>query len=254
MRDLTLRSLRAAIGLVLDEPFLFSASVRDNIAYGRPDAADDEVEAAARAARADGLHRGAARGYDTGSASAATRSRAASASASPSPARCWPTRAILVLDDATSAIDVHVEEEIHARSACYGGRTTLVIAHRLSTIHLADRVVLLEEGRIVADGTHAQLMRTEPRYAEVLAHIEEDELPASRARGRPARVPRAPAGRSGEGGQDEPNRRASGASAERSYDGLGRGGIWGPGSVAARRRRAAGLPVRGDPARAAGAR
>jgi ATP-binding cassette subfamily B protein len=82
---------------------------------------------------------------------------------------------ILVLDDATSAIDVHVEEQIHeALRTLMRERTTLVIAHRLSTISLAERVVLLERGRIVAQGTHAELMATEPRYAEVLAHLNED--------------------------------------------------------------------------------
>ena len=83
---------------------------------------------------------------------------------------------VLILDDATSAVDVHVEQTIHdALEALLEGRTTIVIAHRLSTIALADRVVLLEEGRIVADGTHADLMRTEPRYAEVLAHFGDAE-------------------------------------------------------------------------------
>jgi ATP-binding cassette subfamily B protein len=78
-----------------------------------------------------------------------------------------------VLDDATSAVDVQVEEHIHdALRTLLEGRTTLVIAHRLSTISLADRVVLMEGGRIVADGTHAHLMATEPRYAEVLSRAE----------------------------------------------------------------------------------
>ncbi len=84
--------------------------------------------------------------------------------------------AILILDDATSAIDVKVEMQIHdALRSVMSGRTTLIIAHRLSTISLAERVVLIEGGRIVADGTHAGLMATEPRYAQVLAHLEEEE-------------------------------------------------------------------------------
>ena len=83
---------------------------------------------------------------------------------------------ILVLDDATSAIDVQVEQQIHgALRVLMKGRTTLIIAHRLSTISLADRVVLLDEGRIVADGTHAELLATTPLYAEVLAQAEEAE-------------------------------------------------------------------------------
>jgi ATP-binding cassette subfamily B protein len=82
---------------------------------------------------------------------------------------------MLVLDDATSAIDVKVEDQIHqALSTLLATRTTLVIAHRLSTISLADRVCLLEGGKVVATGTHAELMATEPRYTEVLAHLEEE--------------------------------------------------------------------------------
>jgi ATP-binding cassette subfamily B protein len=176
VRDLTVTSLRAAIGLVLDEPFLFSASVLQNIAYGRPDATADEVRAAARAAGAEDFVDALPKGFDTEvgergyTLSGGQRQRIAIARtllADPS---------ILILDDATSAIDVQVEEEIHAAlRVLMEGRTTLVIAHRTSTIALADRVVLLDGGRIAADGTHAELMATEPRYAEVLAHIEEVE-------------------------------------------------------------------------------
>ena len=180
VRDLTVRSLRAAIGLVLDEPFLFSASVRDNIAYGRPDATRRRgarprpgppapTTSSTRCPRATTRVVGE-RGYTL---SGGQRQRIAIART------LLADPAILVLDDATSAIDVQVEEEIHAAlRVLMEGRTTLVIAHRLSTIGLADRVVLLEGGRIVADGTHAELMATEPRYAEVLAHIEEADASA----------------------------------------------------------------------------
>ena len=191
VRDLTVRSLRASIGLVLDEPFLFSASVRDNIAYGRPDASDDAVRAAARAAGAetfiDGLPDGFAtevgeRGYTL---SGGQRQRVAIART------LLADPAILILDDATSAIDVQVEEEIHAAlGVLMEGRTTLVIAHRTSTIALARRVVLLEGGRIEADGTHAQLMVDEPRYAEVLAHIEQVEASRRERRDTDAPAPR----------------------------------------------------------------
>jgi ATP-binding cassette subfamily B protein len=176
VRDLTVRSLRASVGLVLDEPFLFSATVRENIAYGCPDATDEQVRAAARAAGAeafiDDLPEGfqsevGERGYTL---SGGQRQRIAIART------LLADPAILILDDATSAIDVQVEEEIHAAlKVLMEGRTTLVIAHRISTINLAERVVLLEGGRIVADGAHAELMATEPRYAEVLAHIEQTD-------------------------------------------------------------------------------
>jgi ATP-binding cassette, subfamily B, bacterial len=173
VRDLTLVSLRAHIGLVLDEPFLFSTSVRDNIAYGRPDASDDDVRQAARAAQAHDFIDALPHGYDSVigergyTLSGGQRQRIAIART------LLVNPKILVLDDATSAIDVGVEAEIHAAlEALLVGRTTIVIAHRLSTISLASRVVLLDDGRIVATGRHHDLMATEPRYAEVLAHLD----------------------------------------------------------------------------------
>jgi ATP-binding cassette, subfamily B, bacterial len=174
VRDLTLASLRAQVSMVLDEPFLFSASIRDNITYGRPDATGAQVRAVAEAADAAAFIEALPEGYDTPvgergyTLSGGQRQRIAIART------LLVDPKVLILDDATSAIDVHVEDRIHkALGALLRGRTTLVIAHRLSTIALADRVVLLERGRIVADGTHAGLMATEPRYAEVLAHVTE---------------------------------------------------------------------------------
>src|SRR6185437_5694637 len=176
VRDLTLASLRAQVGVVLDEPFLFSASVRDNIAYGRPTATDDEVRAAAVAAGADEFVAALADGYDTVvgargyTLSGGQRQRIAIART------LLVNPPILVLDDATSAIDVQVEQRIHdALRVLMDGRTTLIIAHRLSTISLADRVVLLDDGRVVADGTHAELLADTPLYAEVLAQAAEAE-------------------------------------------------------------------------------
>jgi ATP-binding cassette, subfamily B, bacterial len=175
VRDLTVASLRSHVGIVLDEPFLFSVSIRDNIAYGRPGAGDDEVIAAARAAGADGFIRSLPDGYDTVigergyTLSGGQRQRIAIART------LLLNPPILVLDDATSAIDVGVEQQIHgALRTLMRGRTTLVIAHRLSTISLADRVLLLEDGTVVADGTHAELLATEPRYAQVLAQTDAD--------------------------------------------------------------------------------
>ncbi len=170
VRDLTLTSLRARVGLVLDEPFLFSASVRDNIAYGRPDAGMSEVVAAAVAAGADEFIKQLEQGYDTivgergYTLSGGQRQRIAIART------LLVNPPILVLDDATSAIDVHVEQQIHqALEHLLEHRTTLIVAHRLSTISLAERVVLIDGGRIVADGTHAELLASVPLYAEVLA-------------------------------------------------------------------------------------
>jgi len=176
VRDLTLTSLRANIGVVLDEPFLFSVSIRDNIAYGRPDASDEEVIAAARSAGADGFIGHLSEGYDTVvgergyTLSGGQRQRIAIARA------LLINPPILILDDATSAIDVKVEQQIHgALRVLMEGRTTLIVAHRLSTISLADRVVLLDGGEIVADGTHAELLASTPLYSDVLAQAAAEE-------------------------------------------------------------------------------
>ncbi len=179
VRDITIESLRANVGVVLDDAFLFSVSIRDNIAYGRPDADIADVEAAARAAGADAFIRELPMGYDTVvgergyTLSGGQRQRITIART------LLVNPPILVLDDATSAIDVQVEQQIHdALRVLMEGRTTLIVAHRLSTISLADRVVLLEDGRIVADGTHTELLETTPHYAEVLAQVEPEAAAA----------------------------------------------------------------------------
>jgi ATP-binding cassette, subfamily B, bacterial len=176
IRTVTVDSLRHQIGVVLDEPFLFSVSVHENIAYGRPDATLEEIREAARAAGADGFISALPEGYDTivgergYTLSGGQRQRIAIART------LLVNPPILVLDDATSAVDVQVEQQIHeALSTLMQGRTTLIVAHRLSTIGLADRVVLLDGGRIAADGTHTELLETSQLYVEVLAQVEEDE-------------------------------------------------------------------------------
>ena len=176
IRDFTLKSLRSQVGVVAEDPFLFTASVHDNIAYARPSASRDEVRQAAQAAGALGfieeLSEGfdtviGERGYDLSGGQRQRISIARSLLANPR---------LLILDDATSAIDVHVERTIHDQlDDLLEHRTTIIIAHRLSTIALADRVILMDEGRVVADGTHVELMKDEPRYAEVLAHFDEQE-------------------------------------------------------------------------------
>jgi ATP-binding cassette subfamily B protein len=175
VRDLTLVSLRASVGIVLDEPFLFSASIRDNLAYGAPNADFADIEAAAKAAGADGFIGELPMGYETVvgergyTLSGGQRQRIAIART------LLVNPPILILDDATSAIDVQVELTIHGSlRKLMEGRTTLIIAHRLSTISLADRVLLMDGGKIVADGTHAELMETVPLYADVLAQSEEE--------------------------------------------------------------------------------
>lgn len=179
VRDVSLASLRSHVNQVPDEAFLFSNTLHDNIAFGRPDAPRHEVLAAARVARADGfignLDDGfdevvGERGYTLSGGQRQRISIARTVLANP---------AILILDDATSAVDVRTEEGIHqGLGDLLEGRTTIVIAHRLSTISLADRVVLMEGGRIVADGTHAHLLATEPRYRAIVAQIADREVGA----------------------------------------------------------------------------
>ncbi len=176
VRDLTLHSLRASVGVVLDEPFLFSISIRDNIAYGRPDATMDEVVAAAQAANAAEFIDRLPHGYDTVvgergyTLSGGQRQRIAIART------LLVNPPVLILDDATSAIDVHVETEIHrALANLLAQRTTIVIAHRISTIALASRVLVLDDGRVVASGTHEALLASTPLYAQILAQATTEE-------------------------------------------------------------------------------
>ncbi len=169
IRDVTMSSLRNTIGLVPDEPFLFSASLHDNIAYARPTATRSEVIEAARAARAHDFICALEDGYDTEvgergyDLSGGQRQRITIARV------LLANPPIVVLDDATSAIDVQVEADIHAGlENLLSNRTTIVIAHRLSTIALADRVILIDDGEVVAVGTHRDLLKSEPRYRAVL--------------------------------------------------------------------------------------
>jgi ATP-binding cassette, subfamily B, bacterial len=175
VRDLTQDSLRAAIGLVLEDSFLFSDSVATNIAFGQPDATRAQIVAAARAAEADGFITGLPDGYDTLvgerglTLSGGQRQRVALARALLTDPR------ILVLDDATSAVDPQVEAEIHQTlRRVMQGRTTLLIAHRRSTLRLADRIAVLDEGRLVAEGTHEELETNCPLYRLLLAGPGDD--------------------------------------------------------------------------------
>jgi len=168
VRDVALDDIRRAVGMVTQDPFLFSDTVRANIAFGRPEATDEEVEAAARMAQADTFIRALPEGYDTVvgergfTLSGGQRQRVAIARAILVDPR------ILVLDEATASVDASTEREIsRALATVMDGRTTLIIAHRLSTISLADEIVLIDDGRVAARGEHDHLYATSPLYREI---------------------------------------------------------------------------------------
>ena len=174
VRDVTLESLRRQVGVVFEDAFLFSDTVRANIAYGRPDATDADVHAAARAAGADGFITDLPDGYDTVvgerglTLSGGQRQRIALARAILTDPR------ILILDDATSSVDAATEEAIHATlRELMAGRTTILIAHRRSTLRLAQRIVVVDSGRVVDEGSHDELMVHSPLYRSLLAGPED---------------------------------------------------------------------------------
>jgi ATP-binding cassette subfamily B protein len=171
VRDLARRSLRREIGVISQDPFLFSASIRDNIALGIPDAPFEAVEAAARAAQAHDFILELPHGYDTVvgergiTLSGGQRQRIAIARALLIDPR------ILILDDATASVDATTEARIRAGlQEVMRDRTTIIIAHRLSTIALADQIVVLDHGRIAARGTQSELLETSPVFREIHEH------------------------------------------------------------------------------------
>ena len=171
VREVTLASLRREIGVIAQDPFLFSATVRENIAFGRPEATLEEIERAARLAQAHEFVEALPEGYDTVigergiTLSGGQRQRVAIARALVVDPR------ILILDDATASVDASTEARIRdgLREAMQG-RTTIIIAHRLSTIALADEVIVLDDGRVVARGTHDDLVDTNDVYGEIYEH------------------------------------------------------------------------------------
>ena len=176
VQDMGVKNLHYHIAQVLDEPFLFSVSIKDNIAYGRPDASMDEIIQAAKAAEAHDFIEQTSEGYETVvgergyTLSGGQRQRLGIARA------LLVDPSILILDDATSAIDVRIEAKIHkSLLKLLNKRTTILIAHRLSTISLADRILVLDKGKILASGTHEYLLTNEPRYSEILAQQSNKE-------------------------------------------------------------------------------
>jgi ABC-type multidrug transport system fused ATPase/permease subunit len=171
VRELARRSLRREIGVISQDPFLFSASIRDNIALGMPDAPFEAVESAARAAQAHDFILELPHGYDTVvgergiTLSGGQRQRIAIARALLIDPR------ILILDDATASVDATTEARIRTGlREVMRGRTTIIIAHRLSTIALADEVVVLDHGRIAARGTQSELLEASPVFREIHEH------------------------------------------------------------------------------------
>ncbi|MCS6835753.1 MAG: ABC transporter ATP-binding protein/permease [Anaerolineae bacterium] len=181
VRDVTLDSLRSQIGIVLQETNLFSGTIRDNIAFGRPDASDDEVIEAAKAAAAHDFIMSFPDGYQTrvgergSTLSGGQKQRIAIARALLLKPR------ILIMDDSTSSVDFATERQIQrALDSLMKGRTSFVIAQRISTVRNADLIVVLDKGEVAAIGTHAQLMETSPIYAEIFkSQLVEDAQPAS---------------------------------------------------------------------------
>ena len=186
IRGVTINSLRSQIGMVLQETTLFAASIRENITFGKQDAVQEEIEAAARAAQAHDFIMQTANGYDTKvgergiTLSGGQRQRLAIARAILTDPR------ILILDDATSSVDAETEYLIQlALERVMHGRTTFVIAHRLSTLQRADLILVLDKGRIVAQGKHEELLKTAPLYQK----IYEQQLRPSKVHGKTAPLP-----------------------------------------------------------------
>jgi ATP-binding cassette, subfamily B, bacterial len=174
VRDLTFGSLTRTIGLVSQETYLFHASIRDNLAFARPEASDEEIEAAARAAQIHDLIAGLPDGYHTVVGERGYRFSGGEKQRIAIARTILRNPPVLLLDEATSALDTVTERAVQAElDALAEGRTTIAIAHRLSTIRHADRIVMLDHGRVIESGTHDELLARGGRYAEMVTRDAE---------------------------------------------------------------------------------
>jgi ATP-binding cassette subfamily B protein len=173
VRELSFASLAGAVGVVSQETYLFHASVRENLRFARPDASDEEVEAAARAAQIHATIAALPEGYDTVVGERGFRFSGGEKQRIAIARTVLRNPPVLVLDEATSALDVQTERAVEvALEALAEGRTTIVIAHRLSTVREADQIVVLADGEVSERGTHAELLAAGGRYAEMVARDE----------------------------------------------------------------------------------
>jgi ATP-binding cassette, subfamily B, bacterial len=180
LRDRGLAWYQSNLGIVLQGPHLFSGSVRENIRYGRLDATDEEIEQAARSVNADGFIRALENGYDTDVGEGGNRLSTGQKQLVSFARALLANPRIFIMDEATSSIDTETEQLIQqGLKAIFQGRISFVIAHRLSTIRTADRILVIEKGRIIESGTHQELRASKGHYHALYTHQFQQEREAS---------------------------------------------------------------------------